>query len=127
MEKKDDGLDIFREMRDTLGVGKHFEDEVIDAFEKSLDLMEESDSKFKGTKEAYTNVLIEIMKVPQEAHGLIIIALMHKCLHVNEIPQIIENEAEFMQMYTIDKLLKSDNSIARLTVEALKAKGKLKL
>lgn len=67
------------------------------------------------------------MKVPQEAHGLIIIALMHKCLHVNEIPQIIENEAEFMQMYTIDKLLKSDNSIARLTVEALKAKGKLKL
>lgn len=47
MEKKDDGLDIFREMKDALGVGKHFEDEVIDAFEKSLDIIEESDSNSK--------------------------------------------------------------------------------
>lgn len=121
MEKKDDGLDIFREMKDALGVGKHFEDEIIDAFEKSLDIMEESDSKFKGVKEAYTNTLIEIMKAPQEAQGLILIALMHKCLHVDEVPQIIEQEKEFMNMYTLDKLLKSDNPIAKLTMIALKA------
>lgn len=121
MEKKDDGLDIFREMKDTLGVGKHFEDEVIDAFEKSLDIMEESDSKFKGVKEAHTNTLIEIMKAPQEAQGLILIALMHKCLHVDEVPQIIEQE--FMTMYTLDKLSKSDNPIARLTMIALKARS----
>jgi hypothetical protein len=121
MEKKDDGLDIFREMKDALGVGKHFEDEVIDAFEKSLDIMEESDSKFKGVKEAYTNTLIEIMKAPQEAQGLILIALMYKCLHVDEVPQIIEQEKEFMTMYTLDKLSKSDNPIAKLTMIALKA------
>lgn len=121
MEKKDDGLDIFREMKDALGVGKHFEDETIDAFEKSLDIMEERDSKFKGTKEAYTNVLIEIMKVPQEAQGLILIALMHKCLHVDEVSQIIEQEEEFMTMYTLDKLSKSNNPIAKLTMVAIKA------
>ena len=119
MEKKDDGLDIFREMKDALGVGKHFEDEVIDTFERSLDIMEERDSKFKGTKEAYTNVLIEIMKVPQEAQGLILIALMHKCLHVDEVYQIIEQEKEFMAGYTLDKLSKSDNPIAKLTMMAL--------
>jgi hypothetical protein len=122
MEKKDDGLDIFREMRDQLGVGKHFEDEVIDAFEKSLDIMEESDPKFKGVKEVYTNTLIEIMKAPQEAQGLIVIALMHKCLHVDEIPQIIGQEKEFIDMYTLDKLSKSDNPIAKLTVAAIRAK-----
>lgn len=125
MEKKDDGLCIFREMKDTLGVGKHFEDEVIDTFEKSLDIMEESDSKFKGVKEAYTNTLIEIMKAPQEAQRLILVALMHKCLHVDEVHQIIEKEKEFMTMYTLDKLSKSDNPIARLTVAALKAQSKL--
>lgn len=64
---------------------------------------------FKGVKEAYTNTLIEIMKAPQEAQGLILIALMHKCLHVDEVPQIIEQE--FMTMYTLDKLSKSDNPI----------------
>lgn len=123
MEKKDDGLDILREMKDTLGVGKHFEDEVIDAFEKSLDIMKESGSKFKGVKEAYTNTLIEIMKVPQEAQGLILIALMHKCLHVDEVSQIIEQEKELMTMYTLDKLSKSDNPIAKLTMMALKARS----
>lgn len=87
--------------------------------------MEEDNSELKGTKEAYTNVLIEIMKVPQEAQGLIIVALMHKCLHVNDVFQIIEREKEFMQMYTIDKLSKSNNPIARLTIEALKEKGKM--
>jgi hypothetical protein len=121
MENKDDGLDIFREMKDALGVGKYFEDEVIDAFEKSLDIMEESDSKFKGVKEAYTNTLIEIMKAPQEAQGLILIVLMHKCLHVDEVSQIIEQEKEFMTMYTLDKLSKSDNPIAKLNMIALKA------
>lgn len=121
MEKKDDGLDIFREMKDALGVGKHFEDKVIDAFEKSLDIMEESDSKFKGVKEVYINTLIEIMKAPQEAQGLILIVLMHKCLHVDEVSQIIEQEKEFMNMYTLDKLSKSDNPIAKLTMIALKA------
>lgn len=125
MENKNDGLDIFRDMKDMLGVGKHFEQEVIDAFEKSLDIMEEGDLKFKGVKEAYTNTLIELMKAPQEAQGLVLIALMHKCLHVEEVPQIIEQEKEFMQMYTLDKLSKSDNPIARLAVTALKAQGKL--
>lgn len=125
MENKNDGLDIFRDMKDMLGVGKHFEQEVIDAFEKSLDIMEEDDSKFKGVKEVYTNTLIELMKAPQEAQGLVLIALMHKCLHVEEVPQIIEQEKEFMQMYTLDKLSKSDNPIARLAVTALKAQGKL--
>lgn len=125
MENKNDGLDIFRDMEDMLGVGKHFEQEVIDAFEKSLDVMEEDDSKFKGVKEVYTNTLIELMKAPQEAQGLVLIALMHKCLHVNEVVQIIEQEKDFIQMYTVDKLSKSDNPIARLAVTALKAQSKL--
>lgn len=81
--------------------------------------------EYKGAKEVYTNTLIEIKKAPQKAQGAIIIALMHKCLHVEEVPQIIENEKEFIQLYTIDKLLKSDNPIARLTMTALKAKGKM--
>lgn len=121
MEKKDDDLDIFREVKEALGVGKHFEDEIIDAFEKSLDITEESDSKFKGVKEVYTNTLIEIMKAPQEAQGVILITLMHKCLHVDEVPQIIKQEKEFMSMYTLDKLSKSDSPIVRLTMMALKA------
>lgn len=125
MENKNDGLDIFREMREALGFGKHFEQEVIDAFEKTIDTMEEGDPKYKGAKEVYTNSLIEIMKAPQEVQGLIIIALIHKCLHVDEVVQIIEQEKDFIEMYTIDKLSKSDNPIARLTMLALKAEGKM--
>ena len=37
------------------------------------------------------------------------------------VPQIIEQEKEFMNMYTLDKLSRSDNPIARLTMMALKA------
>lgn len=49
MEKKDDGLDIFREIRDQLGFGKHFEQEVVDAFEKAIDTIEESDPRVQGS------------------------------------------------------------------------------
>lgn len=120
--KEESMRNMIEGLEEALGVNRHFEPDVVYAFEKSLEEMEEMTPEYKGLKEAYTNTLIEIMKVPQQAQGIIITCLMHKCLYINEIPALIEHEKDFITSYIIQRLGESSNPIARLATAAFKSK-----
>lgn len=120
--KEESMRDMVEGLEEVLGIGQFFEPEIIEAFEKSLEDMEEIAPEYKGIKDAYTNTLIEIMKAPQPAQGVIITCLIHKCLLINEVPALIEHEKQFITDYLDERLSKADNPITRLISMAIKAK-----
>lgn len=120
--KEESMRDMIEGLEGALGIGQFFEPEVIEAFERSLEDMEEIAPEYKGIKDVYTNTLIEIMKAPQPARGVIITCLMHKCLLINEQLSLIEHENQFLMDYFDERLSKADNSITRLIGMAIKAK-----
>ncbi len=110
--------DLLSEMSELFS--KPFSDEAVEAFETALADMEREDPEHKGATEAYTNALIEIKKASKESYGIIIAALIHRCLSVSDVMSLMESEKNFLSTYMLSEIVKSDTSLGRLTKEALK-------
>lgn len=120
--EKSQGFNPLEGLMNDLGLMGKFDQEVLDSFDKALEMLESQGKEAAGITNFRNNVLLELKKNPDEDIQAVVLMNLFSKMSLKTQMMMLKEHLNIIEGYLQDKIEKSDNPLAKLILAAKELK-----